>query len=74
MVRTGEEGSKMRWILILQGMASVLIGISCFFFPPDSPSLSKWLEPDEVRLLCLLYHATRGRIQMDKQKADTRRR
>ena len=52
----------MRWIFILDGMASALVGISCFFFLPDSSSLSGWLEPDEVRLRCLLYDATRGRI------------
>ena len=62
-----------RWIFILEGIASVFIGISCFFFLPDSPSLSKWLEADEVRFLCLLHDATRGRIQMDKKKADTKK-
>jgi MFS family permease len=61
-----------RWIFILEGIASVLIGVSCFFFLPDSPSLSKWLTPDESRFLCLLHDATRGRIQTEKKKADTK--
>ncbi|KEZ45652.1 hypothetical protein SAPIO_CDS2017 [Scedosporium apiospermum] len=62
-----------RWIFILEGVASVLIGLMCFFFLPDSPSLSKWLAPDEARFLNLLHDATRGRMEMEKKKADNRK-
>ncbi|KAE8148085.1 major facilitator superfamily domain-containing protein [Aspergillus avenaceus] len=46
----GYEG--WRWIFILEGIATVLLGVFCFFFLIDSPALSgKWLEPDEIRFL-----------------------
>ncbi|KAK3896555.1 major facilitator superfamily domain-containing protein, partial [Staphylotrichum tortipilum] len=62
-----------RWIFILESIASVLIGASCFFCLPDSPSPSKWLTPDESRFLCLMHDATRGRIEEDRKKADTKK-
>lgn len=55
----GLEG--WRWIFILEGIASVLLGVGCFFLLPDTPSLSgKWLKPEEIRFLNLTYQATRG--------------
>lgn len=46
----GYEG--WRWIFLLEGIATILIGIGCFFLLIDSPALStKWLEPDEIRYL-----------------------
>jgi MFS family permease len=54
----GLEG--WRWIFVLEGLASVLLGISCFFLLPDTPSLSKWLKPEEQRFLNVIHHATRG--------------
>lgn len=55
----GLEG--WRWIFIIEGIASVVIGASCFFLLPDTPSLSsKWLKPEEIRFLNLSYQATRG--------------
>jgi MFS family permease len=56
--------SGWRWIFILEGIASVVIGAACFFFLPDSPALaSRWLSPEEARFLELLHDATRGRIE-----------
>lgn len=50
-----------RWIFIIEGLASVIIGASCFFLLPDTPNLSsRWLKPDEIRFLNLIYQATRG--------------
>jgi MFS family permease len=46
----GYEG--WRWIFLLERIFTVFLGISCFFFLVDSPSLSKrWLEPEEIRFL-----------------------
>ncbi|KAF9880183.1 major facilitator superfamily transporter [Colletotrichum karsti] len=53
----GYEG--WRWIFIIEGLATVCIGITCFFCLVDSPSLSKWLDPDEVRFLELRQQARR---------------
>ncbi|UQC91151.1 major facilitator superfamily transporter [Colletotrichum lupini] len=46
----GLEG--WRWIFILEGLATVVMGACCFFFLIDTPTLSKrWLEPEEIRYL-----------------------
>lgn len=46
----GYEG--WRWIFLLEGIFTVLLGISCFFWLIDSPALSgRWLEPEEIRFL-----------------------
>ena len=50
-----------RWIFIVEGIISVLIGISCFWLLADTPSLSgRWLKPGEIRFLNLIHQATRG--------------
>lgn len=64
--------SGWRWIFILEGIASVLIGCLCFFFLPDSPSLAKWLTQEEIRFLTLTHDHTRGRIEAIKGKANKR--
>ncbi|GJC78668.1 putative transporter [Colletotrichum liriopes] len=53
----GYEG--WRWIFILEGLATVCIGVMCFFFLVDSPALSKWLDADEKRYLDLRQHVQR---------------
>ncbi|KAB5515106.1 major facilitator superfamily transporter [Coniochaeta sp. 2T2.1] len=41
-----------RWIFIMEGLATVVMGIACFFILVDSPALSSgWLTPDEIRYL-----------------------
>jgi sugar phosphate permease len=48
----GYEG--WRWIFILEGIATVVLGVMSFFLLVDSPSLSgKWLTEDEIRYLNL---------------------
>ncbi|KAH8196175.1 hypothetical protein TruAng_009650 [Truncatella angustata] len=55
----GLEG--WRWIFILEGIATVLIGIVSFFLLIDSPALStKWLEPEEIRYLELSMFIKQG--------------
>lgn len=45
----------------MEGIISVLIGITCFFLLPDTPTLSgRWLKPGEIRFLNLIHQATRG--------------
>ncbi|KAL6714541.1 High-affinity nicotinic acid transporter [Lecanora helva] len=39
--------SSWRWIFILEGIATILIGIASYFFISDFPSESKWLNEDE---------------------------
>ncbi|VUC31396.1 unnamed protein product [Clonostachys rosea] len=46
----GYEG--WRWIFILEGIATVVLGVACFFLLIDSPRLSTgWLTADEIRFL-----------------------
>lgn len=55
----GYEG--WRWIFILEGIATVVLGVSCFFLQIDSPSLSgRWLSPDEIRFLNLQHFIKQG--------------
>jgi hypothetical protein len=44
--------SGWQWIFLIEGLATVLIGIGCFFFLIDTPALStRWLAPEEIRYL-----------------------
>ncbi|KXT09748.1 hypothetical protein AC579_9322 [Pseudocercospora musae] len=52
-----------RWIFILEGLASVLLGLSCFHLLIDSPALSSnWLNPQEIRYLELRQLARQTHI------------
>ncbi|KAK1998772.1 major facilitator superfamily transporter [Colletotrichum falcatum] len=53
----GYEG--WRWIFIIEGLATVAIGVMCFFFLIDSPALSNWLDDDEKRYLILRQESRR---------------
>lgn len=59
----GYEG--WRWIFILEGLATVVLGVACFFFLIDTPALSKrWLEPDEIQYLELsMFIKQGGRVE-----------
>lgn len=56
-----------RWIFIIEGVLTVLLGISAFWILPDSPSHStRWLSEDEIRYLKLLYRKYRANhVQQD---------
>ncbi len=44
--------SGWRWIFLVDGIATVVMGILCFFLLIDSPETSqRWLEAEEMRLL-----------------------
>jgi len=39
--------SSWRWIFILEGMVTILIGIGSFFFVSDFPAEASWLSEEE---------------------------
>lgn len=52
--------SGWRWIFIIEGIMTVLLGLSAFVILPDSPSHSgRWLSPDEINYLNGLYRKYR---------------
>lgn len=56
-----------RWIFILEGILTVVLGVACFFLLIDTPALSeRWFEPDEIRYheLSMLIKQG-GRVQED---------
>lgn len=55
----GLEG--WRWIFLLEGMVTVLLGVACFFFLIDTPALSsRWLTPEEIKFLELSMFIKQG--------------
>lgn len=60
-----------RWIFLLEGILSVLIGASCFFLMADSPTKASWLTEEEARFLELSHIAYRGvkpNVKTDEKK------
>ncbi|CAG8903779.1 unnamed protein product [Penicillium egyptiacum] len=56
-----------RWIFIIEGAATVLLAVFCYFCLAGTPKLStRWLDPEEVRFLELRRQAVRGRIVVDE--------
>lgn len=41
------DWSGWRWMLFLEGVPAVFLGIACFFFLTDKPEQAKWLTPQE---------------------------
>ncbi|KAJ5153409.1 uncharacterized protein N7482_009887 [Penicillium canariense] len=55
----GLEG--WRWIFVLEGLASVVLGVMCFFLLIDTPCLStRWLSAEEIRYLELSMFIKQG--------------
>ncbi|KAL4886611.1 major facilitator superfamily domain-containing protein [Aspergillus karnatakaensis] len=63
----GYEG--WRWIFILEGLATVVLGVMCFFLLIDTPALSKrWLDPDEIQYLELsMFIKQGGRVEHENK-------
>ncbi len=60
-----------RWIFILEGISTVIVGALCFFLLCDSPALSaRWLDAEEIRYLELRQLARRSNGPLElKDKA-----
>ncbi|QXI30662.1 MFS transporter [Pseudomonas vanderleydeniana] len=41
------DWSGWRWMLFLEGIPAVFLGVACFFFLTDKPQQAKWLKPEE---------------------------
>ncbi|WP_110970509.1 MFS transporter [Pseudomonas huaxiensis] len=41
------DWSGWRWMLFLEGIPAVLLGVACYFFLTDKPEQAKWLKPEE---------------------------
>lgn len=55
----GLEG--WRWIFILEGIVTVILGVACFFFLIDTPALStRWLNAEEIKFLELSMFIKQG--------------
>lgn len=65
----GLEG--WRWIFIIEGIATVIGALMCFFLLCDTPALSsRWLEQDEIRFL-ELRQLTRRIVAPGEYKEDS---
>ncbi|KAJ5467575.1 hypothetical protein N7475_005327 [Penicillium sp. IBT 31633x] len=63
----GYEG--WRWIFLLEGLLTVVMGVMCFFLLIDSPQLStRWLDPDEIRFLGIQHFIKEGGQFKDEKK------
>lgn len=63
----GYEG--WRWIFLLEGIVTVVMGVACFFFLIDTPALStRWLEPEEIRYLELSMLIKQGGSYQEESK------
>lgn len=63
----GYEG--WRWIFIIEGIVTVMLGISTFFILVETPERGhKWLEPQEIRFLQLQRFIKQGGRFQDESK------
>ncbi|KAF1849091.1 MFS general substrate transporter [Cucurbitaria berberidis CBS 394.84] len=61
-----------RWIFIIEGIATVFMGVAVFWLLPDSPehAAGRWLTHDEARFLRLNHIVTRGMATKKKVNPD----
>ncbi|CAG9990003.1 unnamed protein product [Clonostachys byssicola] len=62
----GYEG--WRWIFILEGLATVVLGVATWFWLADSPVLSKWLTREEKRYLEVQHFIKDGGLYSTQQR------
>ena len=62
----GLEG--WRWIFLIEGLATVVLGAACFFLLIDTPALStRWLDADEIRYLELSMFIKQGGTYQEEE-------
>ncbi|KAI1761666.1 major facilitator superfamily domain-containing protein [Hypoxylon sp. FL1150] len=52
-----------RWLFILEGLATIIVGVAAFFLLPDYPATTKWLTEEEKIV-------ARGRLAADAGSED----
>ncbi|WP_374754044.1 MFS transporter [Type-E symbiont of Plautia stali] len=50
-ITSHEHIHNWQWLLLIEGVPAVLLGIACLFFLDDKPAKAKWLTDDEKSLL-----------------------
>ncbi|KAJ9491643.1 hypothetical protein VN97_g1570 [Penicillium thymicola] len=61
-----------RWIFIIEGLITVILGIGCFFLLIDSPQLStRWLDQDEIRYMGIQQFIKDGGQLNEEQEKTT---
>ncbi|KAJ4341103.1 hypothetical protein N0V95_007323 [Ascochyta clinopodiicola] len=64
---------KWPWIFFVEGAATVLFGITCFFFMPDTPATARFLNDEEkswaLRRMRLDAHGATS-VDVDEEKFD----
>lgn len=55
-----------RWIFLIEGAVTVLIGVMAFFIIPDWPETAKFLKPEERTLLLSTLHEDSGPAVMNR--------
>ncbi|KAJ4298004.1 hypothetical protein N0V90_005903 [Kalmusia sp. IMI 367209] len=60
-----------RWIFLIEGLLTVLLGVGSFWLLPDSPNHSRnWLQQEEITYLNLLHRKYRGSRDPQDQVLD----
>ncbi|UJO23810.1 MFS transporter prlL [Fulvia fulva] len=55
-----------RWIFIIEGLATTIVGIACKWFVPDWPETVTWLHREEKELLTARLAADVAEARMDR--------
>ena len=55
--------SGWKWLFVLEGLPSVLLGIVTLFYLTDKPEKAAWLEPDERKWLQARLDAERSKVE-----------
>lgn len=56
-----------RWIMILEGLPAVIVGVACYFILPDSPETVKGLTQEERLLLVVMRQREVGQTTSAQQ-------